>query len=110
MDLESKQLLNEIKQAFVAHNDNVKKSVNKAVKEAVNGKIELLTSNFNAWKESEARERQKVKDALDVYIEKTKPMVEFFEDVGSTKKVLLWALGIIGSIGGVWIMVKEIFR
>lgn len=105
MDLESKKLLQDIKSAFAGHNDTIIKTIEKTV----NGKIDRLTVNFNEWKEHETDERLKIKTDLENYMARTEPMVKFFEEITSSKKVLFWLLGGLGTIGGFWLLVREIF-
>lgn len=113
MNEESQQLLRDIKKAFEGHTDNVVETI----KATVNGKIDRLSQSVNAWQKEEAEKRVEIDKKLDDYIEKTnlymestKPMVEFFEDVTSTKKVLFYLLGGLGTIGGFWLLIREIFK
>jgi hypothetical protein len=37
-------------------------------------------------------------------------MIEFFNNMNGAKKVMFWGLGIFASIGGAFLMVREILK
>lgn len=110
MDTESKQLLQEIKQAFTTHKDEVGQKVEDTVKVVVNGKIDRLSATVKDWIEGETGKRLAIEKKLDDYMDTTQPMIDFFEDMTSSKRILLWLLGGLASIGGFYLMVREIFK
>lgn len=104
-DAESKQLLLDIKKAFEGHKDNVIDTI----KTTVNGKIDKLSANVVAWQKEEAEKREAIEKKLDNYMATTKPMIDFFEDMTSSKRVLFWLLGGVATVGGSWLLIREIF-
>lgn len=105
MEADVKTLLKEIEKSLHGH----KESVADTIRVTVNGKIDKLTHSVMDWQKEEGEKRVAIEKKLDEYIQTTKPMVEFFEDVTSSKKVLFWMLGFFGTIGGGWLLLREIF-
>jgi adenylate kinase family enzyme len=105
MDLEAKHLLEDIKKAFEGHTDNVVETI----KATVNGKIDRLNQSVLLWQKEEAEKRNIIEQRLNEYMETTKPMIEFFEDITSSKRVLFWILGGFATIGAFYLMIREIF-
>ncbi|HEY9826384.1 MAG TPA: hypothetical protein V6D19_13130 [Stenomitos sp.] len=111
-DLESKQLLLDIKKAFEGHTDNVVETIHKTV----NGKIDKLTKLIEVnqtetlqWRADEIEKREQLEAKLNEYMVTTKPMIDFFHDMTSSKRILLWLMGGLASVGGFYLLIREIF-
>jgi len=98
-------LLEDIKKSLDAHNDSVVEKVHTAIDD----KIDQIGLDLKMWMNEESEKREAIEKKLDDYIKLTKPMVEFFGDVTSSKKILFWILGILGTLGAFYLMIREIF-
>lgn len=105
-----KKLLTEINEGFKSHRDDVAITVEKTVKEVVNGKIDKLTNNFNDWKKTETDKRTAIESKLDRYMETTQPVVDFFTNVTIGKKLFFYFLSGVSLLGGTILIIKQIFQ
>lgn len=108
-DQEVKRLLEEINEGFKSHKDDIAKTVEDTVKDVVNGKIDRLTANFNEWKKTETEKRTAIEKQLNEYMVTTEPVVKFFTDMNSAKKILFYCLSAITLVGSTWLVIKGVF-
>lgn len=104
-DQEVKRLLEEINEGFKSHRDDVEETIRKTV----NGKIDALTRNFNEWKVTETEKRTAIEKQLNEYMITTEPVVKFFTDMNTAKKILFYCLSAVTLVGSTWLVVKGVF-
>lgn len=97
------QLLNQIKELLSQHNNDVDKLIRSIVEENVTEKInDLISQNEDRWKR-EIDEREKIKEDI-------KPVLDFFRDMKSTKKIIVYILSAITLVGSAWFAAKQIIN
>ena len=47
---------------------------------------------------------------LNDFKEKSQPMIDWFNGMNWSRKAIMWVLGIIGAIGSLILMYKQIFK
>jgi len=47
---------------------------------------------------------------INSHIEQTKPMMQWFEGMSFMKKAFMWILGLFASIGGLILLIRELWK
>jgi len=69
----------------------VDKAIGKAVDRAVNGKVNKMRGELSSLQED------------------LKPVIEWHQRVKIGNKIFMWSIGMITTVGGLWLTLKDIF-
>jgi len=53
---------------------------------------------------------REMRDEFREYQERTEPMIKWFSGMTVMKKTIMWVLGLLGALGSVILMWREIFK
>jgi len=73
-----------------------------AFQERFNHHLEVYAKN--------GRELARLADAIERHIERTEPMIKWFEGMTFTKKLVMWILAFFASIGGLILLIRELWK
>ena len=83
-------------------------------------KIEELESRFDRFQEAyikNGKELARLSGLIEIHIknhdefkDKIEPMIKFYEGMTFTQRVVMYMLALLASIGGLYIIIKQIFK
>lgn len=100
-----KNTLNEIK-SYIEDNQI---RVDEAIEKIVDKKIQELRDEIQNWRDDDLAWREEETGKRLELEKRMEPLIELFTDASRTKKMVVYLLGGLASIGGFYLLIREIF-
>lgn len=75
--------------------------------------LQIHTENYNQYIKriiEVDKRHQQVVEKIDAYMQRSEPMLKWFEGMNVSRKTLMWILGLLGAVGSLILMYREITK
>lgn len=91
--------------------DDIKKLNSDMIK--LQNNLQIHTENYNQYIrriiEIDKRQQELI-EKISGYMQRSEPMIKWFEGMNTSRKMIMWILGFIGAIGSLILLYKQIFQ
>lgn len=100
-------------QSRSAHKSDILNAVTEQIKATVNGKIDKIAVHLTGQDtllQGITTEQERVKNELTRLKSDTDPFINFKKIIMAFIKGVVWTCGAVVSLGGAWLVVKQLFK
>ena len=105
LSTQNRDNIKEIKNGLLKHFEDDEKEF-----DSINKKLDAITKEKNTTHKMIHEELKEIKEAVQALSDKVSPVVTWFGNINFSKKAIMWILGILGSIVGIALGVKNLLK